>query len=368
VALDGGAEGTLLKIVRGLPPDRYRASIATFASPDGGRFLHRFGCPVHVLPLDRTYGWQAFRAAVFLNRLIRTSHVSIVHTFFETSDLWGGLIARLSRCPVLVSSRRDMGIQRSFKHDAAYRLLHSMFDQVQTVSDAVRDFAIRHDHLDPRKVVTLHNGVDLERVAAARVPADLRSRLGLEEASHVIVDTGWIRRVKGADTLVQAAAHVCREFPNAMFVIVGDNDELDYIAELRTLVARLGLQRNVRFPGPFDDVLPILKMCDVFCHLSRSDGLSNSLLEAMACGLPCVATATGGNPEAVADGISGFLVPVDCPEIAAARILELLRNPSRAGEMGQNGHEIVQRRFSSDSMVGRLVELYEGALRNATSY
>src|SRR5262249_7067831 len=163
----------------------------------------------------------------------------------------------------------------------------------------VRDYVVHHDHSDPLKVISIPNGVDVGVVAAApRAASDVLARLGVSGASHIVVDAGWIRRVKGADVMIRAAARVCREFPRAMFLVLGDNDELDFMAEIRMLLEDLNLTGNFAFPGSVENILPVLKACDVFCHLSRSDGLSNALLEAMACGLPCVITRAGGNAEA----------------------------------------------------------------------
>src|SRR5216684_5034442 len=115
----GGAERILLKMVRLLPKDLFRCSVVTFRIREDLEELTEIGCPLYVFPLKKTYDFNALRMAMRLRNLIRREKVSIVHTFFETSDLWAGLVARLSGCPVLISSRRDMGILRSGKHRAA---------------------------------------------------------------------------------------------------------------------------------------------------------------------------------------------------------------------------------------------------------
>src|ERR1700756_3558463 len=116
----GGAESNLLRITRILAGNRYRCSVATFASrSDLVDIKSEFSCPVYIFPLRRTYDWNALKVAIKLRQLIRSQKVSIVHTFFSTSDIWGGLVAKLSCCPVLVSSRRDMGFLRSSRHRIA---------------------------------------------------------------------------------------------------------------------------------------------------------------------------------------------------------------------------------------------------------
>jgi glycosyltransferase involved in cell wall biosynthesis len=345
-----------------LPPDRYRASIVTFWAPSDGRFLSQYPCPVHVFSLARSWDWNGWKTAARLSRLIRAERVAITQTFFATSDLWGAPIAKLSGCPVVVSSRRDLGFGLNARHRLAYRLLAPLFDRVHTVSDAVRDYTVRENRIRPDHVITIPNGVDMDRIPLPRDKAYARASHGLADASHLILDVGTIKPVKGFDVLVRTAEIVCRRYPKAVFLIVGRIVPDGYIDQLRNLIASLGLTGNFRFPGHFDNVFPWLQMCDVFCHLSRSDGLSNALLEAMACGLPSIATGVGGNPEVLEEDRSGFLVPVERPGIAADRILTLLDNPDRAAAMGDCARRRIQRNYTAESMVRRLVELYDELL------
>lgn len=359
----GGAERTLLKITRLLPPNRYQCSVVTFAiDPRFGDPRQLFSCPFQVLPIRRIYGWSGLRAAMTIADLIRSQKVSIVHTFFSTSDLWGGIIAKLSGCPVLVSSRRDMGFDRSLKHRLAYRWLGGMFDQVQAVSEEVRSSSISNDGLKPNRVVTILNGVDLEEVQNVNGLTRSDGILDVQQASHFIVTVGNVRPVKGIDVLLHTAARVCRKFPRAVFLIVGWVGDQAYYRGLQELIRSLGLARNVKFLGLRDEVVSILKICDVFFLPSRSEGLSNALLEAMACKLPCVATAVGGNPEVVEDGRSGFLIPSENAELAADRITTLLADPKSAREMGEVGRSIVERKFTVQRMMDQLVRCYDSLL------
>jgi glycosyltransferase involved in cell wall biosynthesis len=135
--------------------------------------------------------------------------------------------------------------------------------------------------------------------------------------------------------------------------------------ELEDLARSLNVTQNIRFLGASDKIFSLLKMCDVFCLLSRSEGFSNALLEAMACGLPCVVTDVGGNREAVVDARSGFLVPNEDVGAAARRVLALLENPASAKQMGQFGRRIVQDKFTTEVMISHLATLYDGLLHRA---
>lgn len=357
----GGAERVLYKMIRLLPEELFRCSLFTFRTNEETD-ISQIHCPVYVLPLKKTYDWNALKVARQIRRFVRQEKVSIVHTFFETSDLWAGPIAKLSGCPVLVSSRRDLGILRSRKHSIGYRVLRGLYDSVLTVSPQVREFCIQQDGLDPSRVQTLFNGLEIETVVKAESRTVMRKEMNIPEQVPVITTVGNIRRVKGVDVLVEAAARVCRRHPNALFLVVGRKSEEDYCRELENRIACLGLTANFRLLGSREDVFSILRMSDIFCLPSRSEGFSNALLEAMACKLPCVATDLGGNREVLIQGETGLLVPSeDCEELASA-LTRLLSNRGLAANMGLRGEKVVQSRFTAEVMMNNLVSVYQGLL------
>lgn len=353
----------MLRIIKLLPRDRYRCAIATFKTAPAIGSLEAFDCPVHVLSVNRGDRLSPLKTALRLHALIRSERVNIVHTFFATSDLLGGLVAKLSGCKV-ISSRRDMGFMRSPKQSFAYRRLSGCFDQVQTVSDAVRGFSIGEDGLQPEKVVTVYNGVELNPQARRGSRDALLARIGLKEASHLVVSVGNVRPVKGYEVLIRCAARVCRELPKAVFVVAGEVHSQDYFGRLQELIRSQGLEENIRFLGLTQEVPFILGNSDVFCLLSHSEGFSNAILEAMASGLPCVVTRVGGNDEVVKEGKTGFLVEDGDADAAAAGVLALLHNPALAGQMGDAARRRVQSEFTTEAMVRSIVGHYDMLLAN----
>lgn len=354
----GGAERMLLETIRLLPKDRFRCSLITFKLDETLELFKELPCPHVVFPLRNTVNWDAFRSAREIRQFIQDEKVRIVHTVHETSDLWAGFITRMKGGPALVSSRRDMGILRSLKHNFGYRLMNSRFDLVLTVSDEVRRFCIQRDGLSPDKVLTLYNGLDLEKVTHS-MSCEL---VGLNDQNAVIATVGNIRRVKGIDVLVETAAKVVRQFPEALFLVAGKNADPGHFQKIEARIAELSLEANVRFLGNTENIFSLLKMASVFFLPSRSEGFSNALIEAMACGLPCVATRVGGNAEAVVEGHSGYLVESEDDNSAAERILILLRNPVAAKKMGEAGRKSVEERFTSELMIKQLVKQYDRLL------
>jgi len=351
----GGGESNLLKLVQLLPPERVRCSIATFRiHPEIRKSIT---VPVYIFPWKRVYHLSAWKAAFALRRLIRDQHVDIVQTYFETSNLWGGIIAKLSGA-ALLSSRRDMGILRQRKHKIAYALVNRIADRVLAVSEEVKRFCVDVERIDPKKVCVVYNGVDVRQFDS---PAQANPFASADWASapHIVTCIANVRRIKGIDVLVRCAERVCRALPGTVFLIAGSLYEREYSEEIQEMIRSLGLENNVRLLGFVDDPIPLLRMSTAFCLLSRSEGFCNALLEAMACGVPAVVTRVGGNPEAVVDGENGFLVPSEDPEAAANRLLLLLQDSARAAQIGQAGRLTAQMRFSSETMIKNLLNLYD---------
>jgi glycosyltransferase involved in cell wall biosynthesis/peptidoglycan/xylan/chitin deacetylase (PgdA/CDA1 family) len=363
----GGAELCLIRLTRQLPRDQFQCRVLTFHStPDSAPLLDAFDCPIDHWPIETVFGPTAVKTALRLRRLIRDEGIDIVHTFFQTSDLWAGPITKLSSAKVLISSRRDMGFLRTPKHTLAYRMLHGIFDQVQTVSDGVREWTIQTDRTDPERTVTVHNGIDPEQGASPAEIARLRETLKIGPERMVITTVANLRPIKGIDVLVRAAAAVTKEIPEALFLVAGDDahgSRRPYAEEVKQLAKSLGVEHSMRFLGQLDRVPALLGLSDLFVLPSRSEGLSNALLEAMLSGLPCVSTSVGGSPEVVVDHRTGYLVAPDDPDALAGRILKLLRDPQLRTRMGQTGRARVLEEFTVAKMTASVADAYRLALR-----
>jgi glycosyltransferase involved in cell wall biosynthesis len=255
----------------------------------------------------------------------------------------------------LIWSRRDMGILRARKHRLAYRLMAGVPDAVFAVSEQVRQYCIEVDRIDPARVQTIYNGLDLRDWDTASSPATPSDEL-------LVTAVGNIRRVKGHDVFIKAAASIVPHFPNVSFSIAGDVLEPDYFAELQALVRDLNLSDRFHFAGGVTDMRQHLSAADIFVLPSRSEGFSNAIIEAMAASLPVVATNVGGNSEAVKDGFTGFLVPPDDPAALAAAISRLLSDQSQAKAMGAAGRATVVENFTTEVMMTRIASAYEKLL------
>ncbi len=229
----GGGERMVLKLAALLPQYGFRASILTFSLHPDSRVLQLAPCPIYLLPLQRTYDFAAFRAALELRQFLKNQNVKIVQTFFESSDIWAGFVTKIFSKARLVWSRRDMGILRGRKHQIAYRVMAGCPDAVFSVSEQVRQYSIDVDRIPANRVLTVYNGLDLSEWDAASKPTLIPGKL--------VVTVGNIRRVKGHDIFVRAAALTRSQCPDVSFSIAGEVLEQDYFTELQDLVRDLGL-------------------------------------------------------------------------------------------------------------------------------
>jgi L-malate glycosyltransferase len=358
----GGAERNLVQTVRRLPRDLFSPVVLTFLLNKDVAEFATLNCPVVVLPLTKIYGWSAARSIPALWRLLTEHRIGIVHAFFEASDLWAGVLGKSLRGCRWISSRRDMGMRRNRMLDAAYRHAGRWIDQVHAVSDEVREYTIQHDGLEPGKVITVPNGIDLETVGATIERAEIRRRYGLSE-QPVVVTTANIRHVKGIDVLVETAARLRSRIPGVQFVVAGRPLEPDYNRRILDAVREQGLGGTITFAGEVIDVYSLLAASDAFYLPSRGEGMSNALLEAMAAGLPAVATSVGGNRSLIRSGVNGFLTAVENADEAAARLEDILTS-GRAREMGAAGRKRVEDDYSMKAVIELLVSQYQMLLRS----
>jgi len=351
----GGGERIALKLAALLPHYGYRASILIFSAHPESAALKSPPCPIYLLPLENAFDLTALRAAYEFKRFLKQQKIQIVHTFFESSDIWAGLVTKTMSNAKLIWARRDMGFMRSRKHHVVYRLMAGMPDAVFAVSEQVRRHAIEVDRIDAARVQTIYNGLNLADWDGVPRPAK-------NPGDFLVTTVGNIRPVKGHDVFIRAAATIVQQFPKVSFSIAGDVIEPGYFAELQTLIRDLDLANHFRFAGGVTNLRQHLAAADIFVLPSRSEGFSNALIEAMASSLPVVATDVGGNAEAVNDGITGFVVPPEDPAAISAAILRLLSDPLQAKAMGSAGRNLVEEKFTTDAMMNQIAGAYRNLL------
>jgi len=324
----------------------------TVACRSGGRLEARArasGVRVAALPF-RGDLWPP--AVLGLARELRRARPDVVQLHDPHAVGSGLLAARIAGGPALVATRRvDFRLRGPLS-----RRKYRGCARVVAVSRAIAD-VLEAQGIDAARLRLVYEGVPDRSPLPGGVEA-LRA-LGVPEGAPAVGNVAALTGHKDHANLIAAAAVVVRARADAHFVIVGDGP---LRAELEARVRESGLAGRVVFAGFRDDVDRLLPAFDVFCLSSHLEGLGTSLLDAMAFGRAVVATAAGGIPEAVEDGVTGRVVPVRDPSRLAQALLALLGDPARRREMGEAGRRRFLARFTADRMVAETLRVYEELL------
>lgn len=353
----GGAQTALYRLLANRQDARYRFHVVCLYNGDGktAQQIRELGIPVTDLAMTSPWRVTAFWR---LYRLLRRERPYLLHTWLFHANIPGRMIGRLAGVPIIITGRRGMRIGGP-RRELITRFTAALDDRVVAVCQMVRQAEIRQAGGKPEKIITIYNGVDPEKYKnSAR--EDVRQRWGIEADAALLGAVGRLHPVKGLADLLQAVAGLRSAYPHVRLLLVGDGP---LRAELERQAAALDISETVIFTGAQKDVPAILSALDVLVLPSLAEGLSNVLLEAMAAGLPVVATAVGGTPELVIDGETGRLVPPQDAASLAQAIQQLLANPAQARQMGQAGRQRVQAHFTIRQMVRQTEQLYETLLQ-----
>ncbi len=346
----GGMEHGVVKLVNGLDSRRISSAICS-TTPDGA-LKSRVAAHVPVFDLQRRPGNDP-KVVGQLWRLFTQERPHIVHTHAWGTLLEGLLAARLARVPVVVHGEHGT-LQLKRRQRWLQRIGWSGVDQVLSVSSRLAERIERETGFSAGRIRTIRNGVDLSRFT--RVNRGVaRAELGLSSDTLAVVTVGRLVPVKDHDTLLHAIALVRASGTLATLLIAGDGP---LKAQLQQRAAALGIQEHVRFLGYRPDAEAVLAAADLFVLSSESEGLSNTILEAMASGQPVVATRVGGADELVVDGVTGRLVPAKSPRDLADAVREILSDPVLREAMGRAGRARAESEFSLDLMLERYQTMY----------
>ncbi len=350
-----GAETLVVELACRLDPERFRPAVACFRQDDFHEELQAAGRTVHVVPKRRPFD---LRLLLGIARLVRREGFALVHTHDIQSATYTSLAARLVRVAVVLTVH-GLGFLRQKRAPKLLPRLARWLDRVVFVGHWLERVAAAEFGFEPLRPTVIHNGVDVERFHPGPADPGLRAALGIPEGAPVVGTVGNLRPVKDYPTLLRAFATALRRVPEAVLVFVGDGEER---AVLEALASDLGITGSVRFAGARRDVPALLRCFDLFALSSVTEGISVALCEAMASGLPAVATDTGGNPEVVAPGETGALVPVGDHEAMGHAVADLLADPERRRAWGQAARQRAVEEFSLDRMVRAYERLYDEVL------
>ncbi|MFH1023616.1 MAG: glycosyltransferase [Planctomycetota bacterium] len=351
----GGAEKVVIHLATGL--DRTRFSPVIFCLNEPGPFapeVLRQG--IEVIGLHKR-GPADILAAYRLYNALKAGRFDVVHTHLWGANVWGRLAARLAGVPVIIATEHNVPNWKTRWHFLLDRMLAPATTRLVAVSQAVLSEYERRK-IAPLRWTLISNGVS-PRTPPVPGRDDARRALGLPPSGTVI---GWMGRfavVKNPLLFAEAAAIAVRKAPSLMIILAGDGP---LRPALEQKINALGIRDRVVFAGVLHDIPAFLAALDAIAFSSDSEGLSMAMLEAMAAGVPVVATAVGGTRELVRHEITGFLVPPRDADALAGGMVRVISDPDLAETLRRNATDFTRREHAESGMIRRHDSLYRECL------
>jgi glycosyltransferase involved in cell wall biosynthesis len=371
----GGAQETAMLIADGLDPAYFDVDLLSGpqTGPEGSLIeeVRARGIPLTIEPslVREINPVKDPLALVRLTRFIKRGRYTIVHTNSSKAGILGRWAASLAGAPIVVHTVHGWGhhehqhaLLRSF-YVLLERVTHRITDKLVVVSPRNIEKGLADSIATPEKYVTIRSGIELNRFRQPDRPREaVRAELGIATDATVVGMVTRLSAQKAPLDFVAAARLVIAQRRDVRFVVVGDGP---LRTEVEAVVATEGLADHIHLTGLRRDVPDLMHSFDIFALTSLWEGLPRVLPQAMAAGLPIVATAVDGNAEAVTDGINGFLTPPGDPQAMASALLRLLEDPDLATQMGKAGR-IRAANFGARKMVSDIAILYEALLEQVS--
>ncbi|MBX3655507.1 MAG: glycosyltransferase [Ramlibacter sp.] len=282
----------------------------------------------------------------------------VMHAYLPLTNFIGAIAGKAACVPVIITSRRGLGNHQDRNPGWKWfdRIANKFSTKVTVNSQAVAEDVIKRDAIDSRKIACIHNGLNFERF---RIEPGIRAqmRLKLDVSSEVFL---WVKVAnlipyKGHSDLLKAFAILANK--STKLILIGENRGIQKI--LQEQAQNLGIRERVTFLGQRSDIPQLLSAMDGYVMASHEEGFSNAILEAMAVGLPIVATSVGGNNEALQGGKLGVLVPVSNPVAMADAMNRLMIDVSYRAQISRDARRAVNEQYSVDAMVNSHINLYQ---------
>jgi glycosyltransferase involved in cell wall biosynthesis len=350
--IPGGTQRQMIELLRRI--DRRQFEVHPVCFHDDGPWTSRvteLGDPITRFPIHGFRRPATAHQLVRFSRWCRQHDIAVVHAWDIYSNIFALPGAALARVPLRIGSRRGLGGPPPVRklQTLACRAAHRMVANSRAAANQLIAQGVPEARID-----LIPNGIDLSMFTIGRNNARPRK--------IAMVARLWAE--KRIDVLVAAVPRVLARYPDVEFQIVGDGPCRE---QLLNQARESGVLPHVTFLGHRDDVPVVLSSADVFVLASESEASPNVVLEAMAAGLPVVASRVGGIPELVADGVSGHLVPPADPNALATALLDLLDHPDRATAFGRAGRAHVEKHYSFERMVAQFETLYTSGSSHSAS-
>jgi len=358
----GGAERVVLTLCKGADRESVESVLGIFRDnrTDRDDFItdvEKMGLAFEEICYKNPYDISQF---FDLYRIVRRLCPQVIHAHGYKTNILGFFVAKLLGIPIVTTVHGLYRIGRGSNRMVRLGVfVLRYFDRVLPVSEQIREELLRMK-IPASRMVTVRNVPPLATVKSRVQTQSFREEVGISPKRKIIGFIGRLEHVKGCDQFIEAMANIMRKALDFCAVIVGDGPERE---ALEILVKRRGLGERVNFFGFRNDPERVLQSLDVLVLSSRNEGIPLTLLEAMAQGVPVVATQVGGVPEVIRDGVNGLLVAPGEPAKLAEAIIESLSNPEAARERTLAAKKMLARDYDVRTWAGKVRDVYKGILR-----
>jgi glycosyltransferase involved in cell wall biosynthesis len=349
----GGTERQLVHLIRGLASDH---EIQVICTRTKGVLADEVDAPVHAL--DTHSSWDP-RLRGRIRRILREFQPDVLHAFMFGFDYHAVRAARDVGTPVVISGRRQLAYWKKARHRWLQHRANAYVDCIVANCAAAADFASEQERTPRDKYRVIYNGIDAGAFVSAANPAETRQRLGIPEGKHVVGIVANFSPVKDHGLFLDMAGALLAQRDDVHFLMVGSGSLRDAVLQE---IARRGWRGSFTQYEARDDIAALYAMMSVMVLCSKSEGLPNAVLEAMAAQRPVVGAAVGGIPELITDGKTGRLIASRNPHDFAGAVNAILDEPDRTRAMGEAGGEIARSAFTLTKLVDAHRALYREQL------
>jgi len=320
-----------------------------------GEKLREQGYKIYIKNRKSGLDWDII---FWLRKIMRKECIEVVHAHQYTPLFYTVLAARLvSGLKVIYTEHgRFYPDRKSWKRSLINPLLALGVDHLVSISKATADAMAIYDNFSRKTIKIIHNGIDYSAMNPIFDESSKRLELGLDDKCRIIGTAARLNSIKNIPMMIRGLKIILQQEPDTILIIAGQGEEED---QLKGLAKDLEISDQVKFIGLRFDLAEIYPLFDVFLLTSFSEGISVTLLEAMASGVPAVVTDVGGNREVVVEGKSGILVPIDDDAMFAQQVCSLLQNKAFASLMGSYARLRIDNNFSVRKMMNSYRELYD---------
>jgi glycosyltransferase involved in cell wall biosynthesis len=352
----GGAETVLLNIVSNLDSDSFDSSVLLFRSGWLYDKIIARGIDISVMKTAKSFDlsliWRLWRKII-------SDKIDIVHSHLPDSNVYCAIAGRLAGVPVITTYHGKLRTHRGLSTvgKLKYFFIRHCASKIISVSDYLKNELHSYAKMPLKKIATVYNGVGFDQLDSQFETEKLKRKIGILDGERVVGIVANMRSDKGYEYFIKAARLICEGIPQTKFIVVGE-ERSDIKTMMEKEIGQSCLRGKVLFLGFREDISALLNIMDIFILSSTSEGLSIATIEAMAIGIPVVATRSGGPEEIVEDGKTGFLVPIRDDIALAEKALQILRNPELARAFSKEAKNHVRGKFNIENMIKQYETIY----------